>query len=47
MEKFLLQVTGKDAKDVCGTEHLAGSVETEIEGRIHAMILLWKQNSQE
>ena len=47
MAKYVLQVTGQESKDACGTEHLAGGVEAGIEGGIHAMRLLWAQHSQE
>ena len=30
-----------------GTEHIAGGVETGIEGGIHAMHFLWAHHSQE
>ena len=47
MEKCLLRVTGQEANAACGTEHLAGGVEADIEVGIHARRLLWHQNSQE
>ena len=47
MAKCLLRVTGKEAKDACGTDQLAGSVEAGIEGGIHAMRVLWQECSQE
>ena len=47
MAKCLLRVTGQETKAACGTEQLAGSVESGIEGAIHAMILLWQQHFEE
>ena len=47
LAKCLLRVTGQEAKADCGTEQLAGGVEAEIEGAIHAARLQWKQHSQE
>ena len=41
LAKCLLQVTGQEAKEACGTEHLAGTVEAGIEGEIHAARLPW------
>ena len=46
MEKFLLWLTGHEAKAARGTEHLAVGVEAGIEGGIHVMRLLWQQYSQ-
>ena len=43
----LLRVTGQEAKAACGTEKLAGGVETGIEGAIHSMNVLWEQHLQE
>ena len=44
MAKCLLQVTGQEAKDACGTEQVAGSVEAGIEGGIQVMCVLWKEH---
>ena len=44
LAKCLLRVTGQEAKAACGTEQLAGGVETGIEGAIQAMRLLWNQH---
>ena len=41
ISKYLLQVTGQETKAACGTEQLAGGVESGIEGGIHAMFVLW------
>ena len=41
MVKFLLWVTGHEAKAACGTEQLASGVEEGIENGIHAMRVLW------
>ena len=46
MEKLVLRVMGQDEKDACDTEHLAGGVEVGFEIRMHAMRLLWAQDSQ-
>ena len=40
MVKFLLWMTGKEAKAAYGTDLLAGSVEAEIESGIHAIRVL-------
>ena len=40
MAKFLLRVTGPEAKAACKTIQLAGGVEAGIEDAIHAMRLL-------
>ena len=45
MAKYLLRVTGQEAKAYCGTEQLDGGVEAKIEGGIHAMHVLWQQHS--
>ena len=47
MAKFLLQVTGPEAKAACGTTHLAVGVEAGIEGAIPAMRVLRKEHAQE
>ena len=47
MDKCLLRVMGKEAKDACGTEQHASGAESKIEGGIHAIRLLSHQNSQE
>ena len=47
MEKCFIRVTGQEAKAACGTEQVAGGVETGIECGINATRLLWKQHSQE
>ena len=47
LAKWLLQVTGQEAKAAYGTEQLAGGVEAGIEGSIHSMRLLWEQHLQE
>ena len=47
MAKFLLHVTGQEAKAACGTEQLVGVIEAWIEGVIHSMRLIWEQHSQE
>ena len=44
MAKCLLQVTGQEAKDVCGTAQLAGVLEARREGGIYAMRVLWKEH---
>ena len=40
-------MTGQEAKATFGTEKLAGGVESEIEGAIHSMRLMWEQHSKE
>ena len=45
--KFLLRVTGQEAKDACGTYQIADGIESGIEGGIHYMHLLWAQHPQE
>ena len=47
MAKFVLWVTGQEAKAAYWTEQLAIHVKAGVDGRIHAMRLLWKQHSQE
>ena len=47
MAKFLLRVTGPEAKADCGTVQLAGGVEAGIEVAIHAMRVLWEEHAQE
>ena len=47
LEKCVLVVTGADAKEACGTEKLCGGLEAGIQGWIHAVRLLWKQDAQE
>ena len=47
MEKSVLIVTGREAKDSCRTEQLSGGVKAGIEGGIHSMRLIWAQPSQE
>ena len=47
LAKCLLQVMGQEAKAACGTEQLAGGVESGIESSIHAVRLQWKQHPQE
>ena len=47
MAKFSLCVTRLEAKAACGTDQLAGGVEAEIEGGIHAMRLLWTYHSHD
>ena len=47
MYKCVLEVSGLEAQEVCGTNHLCGGVEERIEGKIHAMRMLWQQNYQE
>ena len=47
MTKCMLQVTGQDVKDACGTKQIDGGVKTGIEGRIHAMHVLWQEHSKE
>ena len=46
MAKCLLWLTGKEAKNACGTAQLAGVVEAGIEGGIHAMHVFWEEHSQ-
>ena len=47
MAKCLLQVTGPEAKDACGTAQLARGVEAGIEGSIHVMCILWEEHTME
>ena len=47
MAKYLLQVTGPEAKAACRTIQLAGWVEAGIEGAIHAMRVLWEEHAHE
>ena len=47
MTKFVLRLTGQEAKASCGTEKLGGGVEAVVEGGIRDMRLLWVQHSQE
>ena len=47
MAKCLLQGTSQEAKAACGTEQLDWGVEERIEGGIHAMCILWEEQSRE
>ena len=47
MAKCVLRVTGQEDNAAYNKEQLTGGVESVIEGGIHAMRLLWSQNSQE
>ena len=47
MEKYVLRVTGHDAKAACGTEQLDVGVEAGIEWEKRIMRLLWALHSQE
>ena len=47
MAKCILRVAGPEAKAACGTPQLAGGVEAEIEGAIHAMHVLWEEHQTE
>ena len=40
LAKCMLVVTGVEAKEACGTEHLCHDLEAGIEGGIHAMRIL-------
>ena len=39
--KCVLSVTGAEAKEACGMEQLCGGLIAGIDGRIHAVELLW------
>ena len=41
LAKCILAVTGAEAKEAYGTEHLCGGMEGGVEGAIHAVQLLW------
>ena len=43
MAKCVLRVTVQKANSTCRTDHLAGGIESGIEGDIHAIRLLWSQ----
>ena len=45
MVKCLLRVTGKETKATCETAQLAVGVEAGIESVIHAMRVLWEEDS--
>ena len=47
LTKCVFVVTGVEAKEACGTEHLCGGLKAEIEGGIHAVRLLWQQHAHE
>ena len=47
LAKCMIVVTGEEAKEACGMEQLCGEMEAVIKGGIHAVRLLWQQNSQE
>ena len=36
-----------EAKEACRTDQLCGGLEAGIEGGIHALRIVWQQNSQE
>ena len=44
MAKCLLWVKGQEVKAACGTKQLAGGMEEGIEGGIHAMCILFREN---
>ena len=47
LAKYVLMVTGAEAKEACGAEQLCRGLEAGIEGGIHAVRLLWKNHAQE
>ena len=47
MAECLLKVARPEAKTACGTTQLAGGLEAEIEGAIHAMRVLWEEHNKE
>ena len=47
LAKCVLAVTMAETKEACGMEKLCGGMEAVIEGRIHAVWLLWQQHAQE
>ena len=46
MAKCVLVVTGGEAKEDFGKEHICGCLEAGIEGGIHAVQLLWNKHAQ-
>ena len=47
MAKCLLKVARPEAKTACGTTQMAGGLEVEIEGAIHAIRVLWEEHKKE
>ena len=46
LAKFVLVVTGEEAKEACGTEQIFGGFEAGTERGVQAVRLLWKQHVQ-
>ena len=47
LAKLVLDVTGAEFKEACGTEQLCGGIEAGIEGEIHKVRFLWQHPVQE
>ena len=47
LAKCVLELTGAEAKEACGTEKICGGLESGIEVGIHTVRILLQQHAQE
>ena len=45
LEKYVLQMVGKDSTHTCNKDQLCGGLMAGIYGGIHTMCLMWRQHS--
>ena len=46
LDKYILVVTGAEAKEACGADQICGGLEVGIEGGIHMVRILCQQQAQ-